>query len=100
MEPGFIPSLIALLLALVFVITGPISFFTGKNSPKNRGSPLDKIHSRFRFYTCNGFQFVFGAILFFAAYQWHLKDRPNFDKREKERSTTELAMPSDDRPAN
>ena len=71
MNSGFIPSIIALILALIFVITGIISLIKGKNYMKVRDSPLDKVDGRFRFYTCIVFQFIFGAVLFFVFYGWN-----------------------------
>ncbi|OYV07075.1 MAG: hypothetical protein CFE26_02920 [Verrucomicrobiales bacterium VVV1] len=56
--------------ASIFSGTGMASLVTGKNYMKNRSSRLDKVHGRFLFYTCITFQFLFAAILIFAAYRW------------------------------
>lgn len=82
MDSGYIPSLIAFFLALVFLATGVLSLFTEKNYVKNRNSKLDRIHGPLRFYTCIAFQIAFGIILLFAACRWKPMAGSNHDHEE------------------
>jgi hypothetical protein len=91
MDSGFIPSIIAFGLALIFVVTGAISLITGKNYMKVRDSPLDKIDGRFRFYTCIAFQFIFGAVLLIASCQWFQVNKSDRDQEAPRKKITEQA---------
>jgi hypothetical protein len=91
MDSGFIPSIIAFGLALIFVVTGAISLITGKNYMKVRDSPLDKIDGRCRFYTCIAFQFIFGAVLLIASCQWFQMNKSDRDQEAPRKRIAEQA---------
>jgi hypothetical protein len=71
MEPRIIASGAAFVMALIFLITGIMSLFTGKIYMKNQDSHVDKVHGAFVFYTSIIFQFGFAAFLFAAAHRWY-----------------------------